>query len=1058
MNPQAAPVVVKLLGGFAVVAGGEQVDGPWRLRKAKTLVKLVALAPGHRIHRDVVIDRLWPDADPDAGANNLYQALHAARRVLGSDRIVLRDEMVVLGPGDDVAVDVDAFTAAASAVDGTPGSLAGALATWTGDLLPEDMYEDWATPHREQLANQRAHLMVQLASALVEQGEAGEAALTLETLAVERPDDEEVHRALLQALFAGGRSSDAARAFERLRDALEEYGMAPSRATADMYRRLSTGGSVNPLIVANNLAAPTTSFIGRRRELADLTAALDRSRLLTITGPGGAGKTRLALELARRRAATALHPDGVWMVDLAGVTDQDLVTSAIATALDLQLPGRRPPVRALVAQMTDRHLLLVLDNCEHLLPATASLVGELLARCPDLVILTTSREPLGLAGEVGWRTPSLNLPAAGSVATPMELATVESVELFVSRARTAAPSFVLNESTAPAVAAICRRLDGIPLALELAAARLAHLSIGQISDRLGNSLDILARHGHLVDRQQTMAATLDWSYGLLTDEERTVFRRLAVFAGGFDLDAAGELCGIGETIAVLGRLVDKSLVVADANQVTARYCLLEVVRQYAEERLAESGELEDGRRRHRAWFAAQAASHDPDRAGPVVLEPSSWFDAERDNLRAALVSALREQPSLALELATSTWRFWLSRGQIADALSWLAKALQDCREPSMLRARALFARGVLHIRRGQTLPLLRVGDELAAVEEALGDGVRRADATAIRAVFAWIAHDWLAASRLAAEAVALGTVDATVAVSSHHVAGLLALGVGRLDEAAAHFAAATTALAAVPANEQPFFSAATICWVTDYRGPVPVPVAEESMLLGRRVGTEQARGYLESATALVERLAGNADTALGLLEVAAARFDALDDVYGSAYAIGQRAHTLRWTGDLEDAIRCFERQERLRSSMRDVRAVAMSVAGRVVVDAMLGRAQSARRRAGEVVDWMRRTGDVPGTALTLHTTALVEALLGNDDAALPPLAESIRVGEDTLPIHALGWQLLFQAQLLTNVGDVDGAAVASALAGARFATLDDKSGLAALQRRRKAVRITMPGG
>jgi predicted ATPase/DNA-binding SARP family transcriptional activator len=1053
-----ATVEVKLLGGFAVVVDGDRVDGPWRLRKAKTLVKLLAVAPEHRIHRDVVIDQLWPDADPDSGANNLHQALHAARRVLGNDRIVLRDEMVVLGPGGDVAVDVDVFLAAAAAVDGTPSSLAGALTRWTGDLLPEDLYEDWATPPREQLANRRAGLVVKLAAALLEQGETGEAAVALEPLAVERPDDEEVHRAWLQALFAGGRRSDAAQAFDRLCQALEEYGAVPSRATADLYRRLSTGGSLARAIVPNNLPEVATSFIGRARELRDLTASLDRSRLVTITGPGGAGKTRLALELARRRAGTPLHPDGVWVVDLAAVTGQELVASAVATALDLQLPGRRPPASALVAQMADQHLLLVLDNCEHLLPTVRSLVGELLARCPDLVVLTTSREPLGLTGEIAWRTPSLNLPAEATSVAPMELAAVESVELFADRARAVAPSFVLDETTAPAVAAICRRLDGIPLALELAAARLAHLSIGQILDGLGDALGVLASRGYLVDRQQTLAATLDWSFALLTDEERTAFRRLAVFAGGFDLDAAGELCGVEETIAVLGRLVDKSLVVADATGVTARYRLLEVMRQYAEARLTEAGELEDARRRHRAWFAAQAANHDPDRGVPVVLEPSSWFDAERDNLRAALMSALKEEPCQALELATGTWRFWLSRGQIADGLSWLDKALQDCDEPSTLRARALFATGVLRIRRAQTLPLLAVGEELRALEEVLGDEVRRADATSLRAVFAWMAHDWPAACRLANEAVAHGTVDATVAVSSRHLAGLLALSVGHLHDATAQFAAATAALSGVPASAPPFFSAMTICWVTDDRGEVPVPIAEESMVLGRRVGAEQARGYLEAATALVARVGGNTDAALGLLEAAVHRFDALGDVYGLAYAIGQRAHTLRWMGDLEGASRCFERAEELRSSLRDVRAVAVTVMGQVIADAMLGRDHLARRRAGEVVDWMRRTGDVPGMALTLHTAALVEALLGDHAAALPLLAEGMRVGEDTLPIHALGWQLLLHAQLLTNVGDVDGARAAAALATARFETLDDKLGLAAAQRPRKAVRITIPRG
>ena len=255
--------------------------------RQRSLSSCLRSLPSIAFIANVVIDRLWPDADPDAAANNFHQALHAARRFLGNDRIVLRDEMVVLGPGGDIAVDVDGFVAAAASVDGTPGSLEAALARWTGELLPEDLYEDWATPHRERLANRRARLLVQLASALVEQGRAGEAVLVLEPLAAERPDDEEVHRVLLAALFASGRRSDASRVFDRLRDALAELGAAPSRAMADMYRQLSTGSGVGRAVVANNLPASTSSFVGRARELRDLTAAMDRSRLVTITGPGG---------------------------------------------------------------------------------------------------------------------------------------------------------------------------------------------------------------------------------------------------------------------------------------------------------------------------------------------------------------------------------------------------------------------------------------------------------------------------------------------------------------------------------------------------------------------------------------------------------------------------------------------------------------------------------------------------------------------------------------------------------------------------------------------------
>ena len=366
----------------------------------------------------------------------------------------------------------------------------------------------------------------------------------LEPLAVERPLDEDVHQSLLVALAAAGRRWDAAAAFERLRDGLaESYGVAPAPETTAVYRRLFVGGAPDPGTCPHNLPTLSTSFVGRHRELAELGRLLERTRLLTLTGPGGAGKTRLAVEIAHGQVASFRWADGVWLVELAGVTQGDGVPSAVGGALELPLEGNRPWIPALVDQLASRAILLILDNCEHVLDAVVPLATELLARCPDLVILATSREPLGHPGEIAWRVPSLELP--GDDDAPDRLARLESVQLFVERARHASPSFVLDAATASPVAEICRRLDGIPLALELAAVRVAHLSVAQLSARLGDALAVLSRRGRgHPDRQQTLAATLDWSHDLLLDDERVAFRRLAVFAGGFDLDAAAS--GLGD--------------------------------------------------------------------------------------------------------------------------------------------------------------------------------------------------------------------------------------------------------------------------------------------------------------------------------------------------------------------------------------------------------------------------------------------------------------------------------------------------------------------------------
>ena len=773
-------VRIALLGGFTVSVEDDVAPPRWRLRKAQTIVKLLALAASHRVHRDVLIEQLWPEADPAVGTNNFHQALHAARRVVGAENLVLHDEIVVLGGEGGVAVDVDDFDAAAvtAASTGAPGDIRHALDLWSGELLPEDRYEDWAAPHRDRLSAVRTRLVGDLARSLVIGGQPEQALAMLEPLAVERPLDEEVHQSLLVALAATGRRWDAAAAFERLRDGLaESYGVAPSPETTAVYRRLFVGGAPDPGTCPHNLPTLSTSFVGRHRELAELGRLLERTRLLTLTGPGGAGKTRLAVEVAHGQLASSRWADGVWFVELAGVTHSDGVPSAVGGALDLPLEGNRPWIPAIVDQLSGRAILLILDNCEHVLDAVGPLAMELLARCPDLVILATSREPLGHPGEIAWRVPSLELP--GDDDALERLARLESVQLFVERARHASPSFVLDAATASPVAEICRRLDGIPLALELAAVRVAHLSVAQLSVRLSDALAVLSRRGpgH-PDRQQTLAATLDWSHDLLLDDERVAFRRLAVFAGGFDLDAAATVSANGNVLDVLSRLVDKSLVTAETTGEAARFGMLEVVRQYAEAQLRDAGELPACVERHRAWYAQEAARHDPDRGVPVVLEPPTWFDAEMDNLRAAFASAIGEQPCLALQLAASTWRAQLSRGQLAEALGWLTGALHQCPEVSELRTRALFAKGVLHLRRADLEPVADVGHAITQASHGLGD-----DAVAValdqESIFMLMAHDWTSAQRYSTTAREQAGSQPAIVVGTRHFAAVLALGLGR---------------------------------------------------------------------------------------------------------------------------------------------------------------------------------------------------------------------------------------------------------------------------------------
>ncbi|HEY6682450.1 MAG TPA: BTAD domain-containing putative transcriptional regulator [Propionibacteriaceae bacterium] len=1047
----AAPVHVSLLGGFAVTVSSEPVEDRWRLRKAKTLVKLLALAPGHWLHREVVVERLWPGTEPEAAANNLHQIVHNVRRMMGATSIALNDDVVRLCPAGGLTVDVDVFEQAAVHARGSRDvpTLQNALELWTGPLLPEDQYAEWALEHGERLTETHAAIATLLGSKLAEQGDHEAALALVEPLASSRPLDEHLHRVLIEVLAGLGQRWEAIEEYERLRESLDEaYAAEPEPETKALYRRLLTGGIAMPTTTPHNLPGSSTSFVGRRRLLSELSASLGRTRLLTLTGVGGVGKSRLALELARLASATIEFPDGVWLVELAGVHDPELVASTVASAVRITLGSGRPPTTALAEQLGSRSLLLIMDNCEHLLDACCALIDEVLAHCPNINIVTTSREPLALPGELVYRVPSLELPS-GSVLDMRELSRLEAVQLFVERAWLTAPSFKLDGKTAGPVAEICYRLDGIPLALELAAARLAHFTVDELAEGLSDALTLLGqrRRGRL-DRQQTLAATLDWSLGLLEVREQTIFRRLAVFAGGFTLDAAASVCdGPGSLVtAVISRLVDKSLVHAETAAPRTRYRLLEVVRQYAETQLNQADDHTACRRRHLEWYAAAAAAHDPDRGAAVVGEPSDWFDVEQDNLRAASATALATDPTLALELAVATWRFWVNRGLIAEGARSLSLALNASRTRSALRARALAAMSVMHIRQAKSTELMAIGEEIVDLLIEHGDPGERAHGYHQRALLTFLAGDWDLAQRQSDEAFRVTGKFPGVTASAQHFAGILALGRGETEAARSRFDTALQVLERVSNDAPPFFIAMSLGWAVDERHDPPLPFGEETVLFGRRVGAQQAAGYVRLAIALSERLAGHMDAAFTFIEDAYARFSDIDDHYGEAYALSQRGHALRWIAQYEEADRCLQRSEALRRDLRDKRALAMSLAGRGLTAASAGAANQARTLGRESLAMMEESGDIAGISVSTVNLAVAEMLLADLRAALTWLARALSVFPIPGGHRSLGWLHFLRAHVLLQLGDLDGSMRSAAEAQTMFARLGERRGLIAVQR------------
>jgi len=777
-------VRIELLGGFHVWVGPRLIaEDRWRLRKARSLVKLLALSPGHRLYREQAMELLWPGLEPEAASNNLHQILHVARRALepaalpsssgapSSGYLLLRDEQLVLCPDCPLWVDVEAFEEAAVVARHAmePQAFRAAIDLYVGELLPHDRYEPWPQERRVQLRELHLSLVVELAALYEEHKEYEPAIEALGSVVAHEPTHERAHVALMRLHALSGRRRVALSEYERLRVALlEAFGTEPEAATMRLRQEILAGtfprsdsplsggfsaGEEIPSAARGvsrrvptgryNLPLALTSFVGRERERLEVKRLLAMTRLLTLTGAGGCGKTRLALELASDLVGA--YPDGVWLIELAPLSDPALVEQTMAQALGVREQPGRPLLETLKDTLRSRKMLLVVDNCEHLVEAVAQLADALLASCPYLRILATSREALNTAGEINWVVPSLTVPDSRQEAyTAKDLEAYESVRLFVQRARQRDPSFVLTLQNAPAVAEVCRRLEGIPLAIELAAGRMGVLSAEQLASRLEDSLRLLSGGERTAEpRHRSMRATLEWSHELLSEAERVLFRRLSVFAGGWTLEAAEEVCS-GEDIErddvleVLSELVEKSLVVAEAGEEgLLRFRMLEPIRQYGRERLEESETAERLRERHAQYYLALAEVADGEEADPRIkgVPPLAWFKqmgTDYANLRAALSWSLDEdaedpdggREELGLRLAVALFSFWNTRDYLSEGRSYLERALSRRRSDSTttrLRARAFSGASWLAIPQGDYGAAKVFTEEGLSLYRQLGD-------------------------------------------------------------------------------------------------------------------------------------------------------------------------------------------------------------------------------------------------------------------------------------------------------------------------------------------------
>jgi len=830
---------------------------------------------------------------------------------------------------------------------------------------------------------------------------------------------------------------------------------------------IETPGIAQP---RHNLPVQLTSFIGREKEMAELKRLLSGSRLLTLTGSGGTGKTRLALHVAADLLDS--FGDGVWLVELASLSDPDLVPQTVAAVLGVREEPSYPLMQALADYLRARALLLILDNCEHLIEACAQLVEALLRACPNVKIVASSREVLGIAGETTFRVPSLSLPDIRRLPPVETLGQYESIRLFVDRASAVRPEFELTDANAPTIAQVCHRLDGVPLAIELAAARVRAMTVEQIASRLDDRFRLLTGGSRTaLPRQQTLRALIDWSWDLLSDAERVLLRRLAVFLNGWTLEAAEAVCRDeggerkdesilhpssliphpssfiphpSDVLELLTRLVEKSLVLAEAQGAETRYSLLETIRQYARDKLLEAGEPEAVRARHLGFFLKLSEEAEPHLRSTDQLNWLARLETEHGNLRAALKWALASRDfETGLRLAGHLARFWYLRGYWNEGREWLKQMLAESGGDALLpesmaraRAKALLGAGWLADDNGTEIPLYTEG---LAVCRQVGD--RWGEAYALRGMVAGFSN-WGDQER------ALPSLQASLSLFRDlgdpwgiglvlYNLGWLAFGLDDVQQAEAHWEEGLDQFRRPGDRWGIAVTLGALGYVARLRGNYPraKTLTEESLTLFRELGDKAGiavslsrlgnvafrRGdYVEATALLEESLAlqsergdqqgivsslqllglvagyqGDFPRAVASLEHGLALARESGDQYYAGYTLTYLGLVAYYQNDIERASALWQESLTLHHRLNDDDGIALATYGLGLAALWQGDHALAGERLEQSLAMYRSEGDRRYIALVLHALGRLAQAQGDRTAAMKHFRESLTIRKKT---------------------------------------------------------------